>query len=388
MKIVVAPDSFKGSVTAIEACRAIATGISRVVPKAQIVEIPMADGGEGTVDALIASTGGRWRQVVVSGPLGEEVEATYGILGVPQGASNGEGKTAVIEMAAVAGLALVPEEKRNPLHTTTYGLGQLILDALGHSCRNFIIGIGGSVTTDCGTGFAQAIGVKFFDKSGTEITEPMTGGLMGRVAAVDISYLEPRIKQCSFIVACDVSNPLLGADGANRVYSPQKGADAKAVEILEANMTHIIGLIEQRCGKQVRDIPGAGAAGGLGAALCAFVGAKLKRGIDIVMRYSRFAEKIRSVDLIITGEGQIDETTACGKTISGIAAVAAEQSIPVIALAGSVGPGAEKVLETGVKAILRICSGPMSIEQAMQEGSRLLADAAERALRLVVINPG
>jgi len=377
MKIVVAPDSFKGSLTAVEACRAISAGVGRVVPQAQIVEIPMADGGEGTVDALVASTAGQRRHVVVRGPLSEKVDAVYGILGDAVGPDEGE-KTAVIEMAAAAGLTLVPVEKRNPLYTTTFGLGQLILDAVEHRCRNIVIGIGGSATNDCGTGMAQALGVKFLDEAASCIVEPMTGDLMGRVSSVDMGDLRVSTQQCSFTVACDVTNPLLGPNGAASVYAPQKGADTPTVETLEANMKHVIELIEEKTGKRVRDVPGTGAAGGLGAGLMAFLDAKLQPGVEIVMRYSRFAEKIRSADLIITGEGRIDATTASGKTISGIAASAAENAIPVVALAGAVGPHIENVMKMGLKVVLPISTAGITKEQSMKNAARLLADAAEQ----------
>jgi len=377
MKIVVAPDSFKGSVTAGEACAAIGRGVVRVVPGAEIVLVPLADGGEGTAEALVASTKGQLRKVKVHGPLDSEVEAKYGILG---------GGTAVIEMAQAAGLPLVPSARRNPLYTTTYGLGQLILDALEQDCRDFIIGIGGSATNDCGCGMAQALGVRFIDKAGHEIGEPMTGELAGKVGKIDCSKVSAAVAQSRFTVACDVDNPLLGPTGASYVYSPQKGADDETVKLLEANMTHIIELIESAAGKSVRNSPGAGAAGGLGAGLLAFLNGRLERGIDIVMRYSRFDQIIRRADLIITGEGRIDRSTAFGKTIAGVAAAAKRQSIPVIALAGSLADDTAELHKMGVSALMSICPGPMSAEQAMEQGSQLLSDAAERALRLAVMN--
>ena len=381
MKIVVAPDSFKGSQTATQACSAIAAGLRRASDKVEIVSIPMADGGEGTVEALVESTGGKLKNAIVCGPSGEKITANYGILGETTTA----GPTAVIEMAAAAGLPLVPSEKRNPLKTTTYGVGQLITDAYDQGCRDFIIGIGGSATNDCGTGMAQALGVKFFDRQGGEITAPMTGELMGKVGSLDISILLPELARCSFTVACDVKNLLLGPQGASFVYARQKGANDEIIEILEANMMNIIGFVEGAAGKQIRDIPGSGAAGGLGAGLLAFLKARLEPGIDIVMRYSRFAERISSADLIITGEGQIDGTTVAGKTIAGIASVAEQYSKPVIALAGSLGDGYQKVLDLpAVMAVLSICPGPITLDEAMRRGGELLADTAEQALRLIL----
>lgn len=387
MKIVIAPDSFKGSLGAADVCRAIASGLRRVVADAEIINLPMADGGEGTVDALTMSTGGQLRRVEVCGPLGKTVEAVYGILGPQpdQGVSNGIASTAVIEISAAAGLTLVPVKKRNPLYTTTFGVGQIILNALDQNCRNFIIGIGGSATTDCGTGMAQALGVKFLDKAGREITEPMTGERMGHVFALDNSRLDPRLPECHFAVACDVENPLLGPNGASYVYASQKGAGEMDIEVLEANMAYIIGFIEKMASKVVRDMPGAGAAGGLGAGLSAFLDARLERGIEIVMRYCRFDQQIRGADLIITGEGRIDGQTVYGKTIAGIAAAARAQDIPIIALAGSLGADARKVLDIGVTALFSICPGPISLVQAMQQTPELLADTVEQTMRLMLI---
>ena len=381
MKIVIAPDSFKGSLAAVQACDAIKTGIGRVVSDVEIVSIPMADGGEGTVDALVTSTSGKYFRTQVTGPLGETVAATYGILGQ---SANLPTKTAVIEMAQAAGLELVPPDKRNPLYTTTYGLGQLIGDAFDNDCRSFIIGIGGSATNDCGTGMAQALGAKFIDRNGKTITAPMTGNLTGQVGSIDTTSFDSRISKCDFLIACDVNNPLLGPNGASYTYGPQKGADEFTVRFLDANMAHIIGLIESTTGNQVREIAGSGAAGGLGAGLLAFLDAKLAPGIDIVMNYSDFKEKIRSADLIITGEGRIDATTVSGKTIAGVAAAAVGQSIPVVVLAGSVGQDIQKVHEIGVKAVFSICSGPISLEKSIQNAHDLLAGVAEQVVRLMM----
>ncbi len=385
MKIVVAPDKFKGSLSAAQACAAIIEGVRRVAAEAEIVSIPMADGGEGTVEALVAATAGRLRQVRVRGPLDVKVDAIYGILGQQAAEAPNSVKTAVIEMAAAAGLPLLAPKLRNPLHTTTYGVGQVILDGLALDCRDFVIGIGGSATNDCGCGMAQALGVKFFDQGGNEICTPMTGAGIGKTAGLDVSDIDPRISESSFVVACDVKNPLLGPTGASHVYSRQKGADDQTVAILEENMTHIIGLIEAEVGKKLRDIPGAGAAGGLGAGMMAFLNGKLDRGIDIVMRYCRFSQRIDGAQLIITGEGRIDKSTIFGKTIAGVAEAAAEQSIPVIALAGSVADTERQIHDIGVTAVLPICSGPMTLTEAMGAGSDNLCRAAEQALRAALI---
>ena len=383
MKIVIAPDSFKGSVSSAEACDSIAEGIRRVLPKAQIVSIPMADGGEGTVEALVTSTQGQLRTVTVTGPLGEPVNAVYGILGASE--SKGKSKTiiAVIEMAAAAGLTLVPKNKQNPLYTTTHGVGQLIRDALDQGCRDFIIGIGGSATNDGGAGMAQGLGVRFLDRNQNEITAPMTGARMGRVDSIDSTQLDPRIAESNFVVACDVQNPLLGPTGATRTYGPQKGADAEALEILENNMTHIITKIEKLVSKTIRDIPGAGAAGGIGASLIAFNDAELQSGIDIVLRYNCFAERAANADLIITGEGRIDGQTVYGKTVAGVASAAQQLAIPVIALAGSIGPDAHKVLDIGVSAYLPITPGPITLAKAIPNAKEYLADMAEQVTRIL-----
>jgi len=382
-KIVLCPDSFKGSLSSVQACKAIAQGIARVLPGANILSIPIADGGEGTVEAIVSSMRGQYRTVEVMGPIQQTVSATYGIL--PADKKSGFPKTAVIEMASACGLPLVPENQRNPLYTTTYGLGQLILDAARQDCQHIILGIGGSATNDCGCGMAQALGVKFLDQRSNVIQQSMTGELMGSVEQVDPSSLNPDIQMCRFIVACDVKNPLLGTSGATRTYGPQKGADPKTLDILEGNMTHIITLIERSTCRQVRDIPGAGAAGGLGAGILAFLDATLKPGIELVLETVRFAQHIADADLIITGEGRIDATPCHGKTICGVCNAARIYHIPVIALAGSLGPGIQEVIDMGVKSVVPICPGPMTLEDAMKHAPALLADTAERILRLICI---
>ena len=369
-KIVIAPDSFKGSVTAVEACEAMARGIRRVLPETEIVSLPMADGGEGTVEALVAATGGELRHAPVRGPLGEDVRAAYGLLGAPST------KTAIIEMAAASGLPLVPPDQRNPLNTTTYGLGELVLDALAQGYKRILLGLGGSATNDGGCGMAQALGARFYNPAGTEIDSYITGRLIGAVSRVDCTELREVIRGVEFVAACDVTNPLLGENGASYTYGPQKGATPEIVRELDANLAHVYDLIEVETGAQVRDISGAGAAGGLGAAVLAFLNAKLERGIELVMRESGFAEKIKGADLIITGEGRIDKTSAQGKTLSGIAAAARLQNIPVIALAGSIEEGAELAREIGLDTIIPICHKSLPLEQAMAQGKALLESTA------------
>lgn len=377
MKIVIAPDSFKGSLSAVEVSEALAKGVLKAAPKAEICYLPMADGGEGTVEALVSSTKGTIQQKTVHDPLGNPVTAFYGILG--------DGKTAVIEMASASGLPLVPPDKRNPLHTTTYGTGELILAAAEAGCREFIIGIGGSATTDCGTGMAQALGARFYDTSGAELTEFMTGGLLGKAGKIDISGVSSLIRDSRFVVACDVDNPLLGPKGCSYVYGPQKGATPEIVEQLEANMTAFADVLERTIGREVRNVPGAGAAGGLGAGLIAFTGAELKLGIEIVLEASRFAEKIKGASLILTGEGKIDFQTAFGKTLSGIAREAKKQSIPVIGIGGMVETDIDNLYELGMSSFFSICNQPMELKQAMENAAELLEIVAERILRTAML---
>lgn len=376
MKIVIAPDSFKASMTAAEATQAIERGIRKVVPDAETVNIPMADGGEGTVAALVQSTNGRFVQKTASGPLGAAVEGTYGILG--------DNVTAVIEMAAVSGLPLVPQDKQNPLNTTTYGTGELIKDSLEAGCREIIIGIGGSATNDAGTGMAQALGVKFFAQQNAEITEQMRGGLLGAVTRIDISGLHPAIRKSRITVACDVDNPLLGERGCVHVYAPQKGASPDIVTRLETDMRQFIDIAEAATDSRVRDVPGAGAAGGLGAGLMAFLNAELKPGIELVLNASDFANRLKGADLVITGEGKLDYQTAFGKTISGITSTARKHNIPVIAIAGTIEPSS-KLYEMGLLSYFSICPGPVSLEQSIANGDKYLEDQVERVMRILTM---
>lgn len=377
MKVVLAPDSFKDSLSAQEVCAAMAEGVSRADPSAQIVQVPMADGGEGTTEALVAATNGCMHYVDVEGPLGNTVQGFYGTLG-----SEDNTLTAVIEMAAAAGLPLVPTDKRNPLNTTTYGVGQLIKVALDEGVRKFIICIGGSATNDCGCGMMQALGVRFLDSDGRKINARLTGGNLDRVADIDISELPPAAKESSFMVACDVENVLLGPTGATATYAGQKGADDSAKVKLEKNICHIIALIEKATGKQVRDSAGAGAAGGMGAGLMAFLDAHTQPGIELVIQLTRFAQQLDGADLVITGEGRLDKTSSHGKTIAGIAKETSKRNIPLVVLAGSIGEGAEAILEKGVTAYFSICSGPMSLEYAQTNTAKLLIAATEQIMRL------
>lgn len=336
MRIVIAPDKFKEALPAGDVAAAIASGVRRVLPDAQIDLVPMADGGEGTVEALLAATGGSRRRSVVTGPLGEPVKATWGILG--------DGRTAVIEMAAASGLALVPLNRRDPTRTTTFGTGELVRAALDAGAAHVLIGIGGSATTDGGTGAAQAVGVAFRDARDNPPTRPMTGGDLAGLSRIDLGARDGRIAGVSIEAACDVDNPLLGPRGAAAVYGPQKGATPEQVAELDRGLSHLADLIERDIGKDVRRFAGAGAAGGLGAGLVAFLGARLRAGIDIVMDATRLRERIRGADLVITGEGRLDAQSMMGKVIAGVGRAANDAGVPVVALVGTVGDGAETAL--------------------------------------------
>jgi glycerate kinase len=375
MRIVIAPDSFKGSLTAWEVAERIESGINQVWPEAEIVKIPIADGGEGTVQALVRTTQGTIVPMDVLGPLGLTTRAYFGILG--------DGSTAVVEMAVASGLPLVPKDKRNPLITTTYGTGQLIKGALDKGCKKLIIGIGGSATNDGGAGMAQALGVKLLDAQGRELG--FGGGQLPKLATIDHRGIDPRIADVDIVVACDVDNPLCGGRGASAVYGPQKGATVDMVGELDAALYHYSEIIERDLGKDVRDMPGAGAAGGLGAGLIAFLGAKLRPGIDIVLEATDFLTKVSTADLVITGEGKMDHQTACGKAPVGVARVAKQFGVPVIAIAGGIGDDADVLCDHGIDAFIDIIPYPMELEEAMKRGEFLLERATVRAIRMLQV---
>lgn len=367
MRFVIAPDSFKSSASAKEVAQAIADGLKVAFPDGEYDLIPMADGGEGTVEALVAATGGKIVHATVTGPLGEPLESFFGILG--------DGETAVIEMAAAAGLNLVPPEKRNPLFTTTYGVGELIKAALNEGCCRLIIGIGGSATNDGGAGMAQALGAKLLDSNGNEIG---FGGIeLGKLARIDISGLDKRLKESEILVACDVTNPLTGLKGASAVYSPQKGATPEAVKILDENLHHYAEVIRRDLGVDVEHVPGAGAAGGLGAGLMAFCQAKLIRGVDLIVQAVKLDERVQTADLVITGEGKLDFQTGFGKVPYGVAKVAKRYRKPVIAIVGQLGEGSENCREWGIDACFAITNKPMSEQEAMKDTLTLLRRTAE-----------
>ena len=377
-KVVVAPDSFKGSLTARQVCQAAQEGLRRVWPEAEVVSVPMADGGEGTVQSLVDATAGRIINIDVAGPLGEPVAAFFGVLG--------DAVTAVIEMAAASGLPLVPRGRRNPLTATTRGTGELIASALDMGCRRFIIGVGGSATNDGGAGMAQALGIRLIDARGADIGPG--GAELARLARIDASGLDVRASESEFLVACDVDNPLTGPRGASAVYGPQKGATPEMVEILDDALRNLAAVIRRDLGADVDGIPGAGAAGGLGAGLTAFLGARLKRGIEIVTETTRLGDKMKGAALVITGEGRTDFQTLFGKTPMGVASVAKSLGIPVVVISGSVADDARGLYAHGIDALMSIAKGPCTIEEAIAHAGQLVADAAETAARLVSIGRG
>jgi glycerate kinase len=373
MKIVIAPDSFKGSLTALQVAEAMEVGLRRVFPDATIEKVPMADGGEGTVQSLVDATDGEILTAQVIDPLGNTIDAQYGVLG--------DGITAVIEMAEASGLTLVPPDKRDPRVTTTYGTGELIGAALAHGCRKLIIGIGGSATNDGGTGMAQALGTKLLTASGEQIKPG--GGHLGTLNSIDLSELDPRITETETVVACDVNNPLTGEQGASYVYGPQKGATREMIEMLDANLAHFDKILQRDLSKSVGNVPGAGAAGGLGAGLMAFVDASLKSGIEIVTEAAQLSKRLADADLVITGEGQINFQTVFGKTPVGVAKVAKTHNIPVIGIAGSIADDSDGVYDAGIDAMIDIVPEPMPLETAIENATALTEIAAERAGRMV-----
>ena len=378
MKIVLAPDSFKGNLTSLQVASALEKGIRRVVPNAKCVKVPMADGGEGTVQSLVDATGGRFIRKKVTGPAGKPVSARYGMLA--------DGVTAVIEVAEASGLPYVEGTKRkNPLKTTTYGTGQLMMDAINKGANKLIIGLGGSATIDGGTGMAQALGVRFLDKNGEEIKDAGAGGMLDKIARIDMKRLDPRIRKAEITVASDVDNPLCGRRGAANVFGPQKGATPAMVRKLDANLKHFGGLIKKDLRKDVMKLRGAGAAGGLGAGLVAFTGAKVKSGIDIVVEATGLAKHIKGADLVLTGEGRVDFQTAFGKTPSGVAKAAKKLGVPTVAIGGGLTDDARGVFEHGIDGLASACARDMSLPEAMSHSRAHLANAAERVIRLVLI---
>ncbi|MRN51747.1 glycerate kinase [Paenibacillus monticola] len=370
---VLAPDSFKESMTAKEVCIAMEKGIRTVFPTANFIHVPMADGGEGTVQSLVDATGGQLYEKEVTGPLGQTVIAQYGILG--------DGVTAAIEMASASGIQLVTKETRDPFITTTYGTGELIRECLDKGIKKIIIGIGGSSTNDGGTGMAAALGAIFLDGEGNPL--PQGGGSLNKLAKIDISSMDARLEHVQMIVACDVTNPLCGETGASHVFGPQKGATPEMALKLDQNLAHYADIVKQQLQKDVRDIPGAGAAGGLGAGLLIFTQATLKKGIEIVIEYTELKAKLAAADYCFTGEGRIDYQTKFGKTPYGVAKAAQEAGIPVIAVAGSIGEGIEMLYDEGFEAIFGILPRVSELETALAEGPRNVERTCENIAKLL-----
>ena len=374
MKIVVAIDSMKGSLSSMEAGEAIRRGILRADREAEVCVCPLADGGEGTVEALTSGLGGRMEQVSVTGPLGEQVSAQYGILP--------DGRTAVMEMAAAAGITLIDEEERNPLHTTTYGVGEMIRDAIGKGCRKFIMGIGGSATNDGGIGMLQALGFKFTDGTGKDV--PFGAQGLKELRTLQTEEVLPELAECRFRVACDVNNPLCGENGCSAVFGPQKGATPEMIEEMDRWLASFAELAREIFPKADSSAPGSGAAGGLGFAFRTFTNAVLESGIKIVLEETKLEDFIRDSDLVITGEGRLDSQTAMGKAPIGVAKIAKKYNLPVIAFAGAVTPDAGICNAHGIDAFFPILRRVSTLEEAMEPeaASRNLIDTAEQVMRL------
>jgi len=373
MKIIIAPDSFKGCLTSPDVAKFIEMGIRNVFPDANIKLVPLADGGEGTVVTLVTATNGKIFHKKVHDPLMREITAHFGVLG--------DGETAVIEMASASGIELLKENERNPWKTTSYGTGELIKHALKKSCRKIIIGIGGSATNDAGTGMLQALGIQFLDANKCEIESG--GGALKDLVSIKTDKLDQRLKESKIIIASDVLNPLLGKSGASVVYGPQKGADSNMVIQLDSNLQHFSDVVRQQQGVSVENIPGSGAAGGLGAGILAFLPSEIKQGFDIVKEVVELEKHMQDADLVITAEGKIDSQTAYGKTPAGVAGIAGKYNIPVIAFAGIVDKGINELYKKGFSAIIPIANKPMSIDESIKKAGELLIMAAEQSMRLI-----
>lgn len=376
MDILVAPDKFRGSLEAIDVCRAIKTGILLAYPKANVTTIPLADGGEGTARILTHQAQGKTINVGVTDPIGRSVTASYGL--------SGNGQTAFIEMAAASGLALLSTAERNPLLTSTYGTGQLIKDALDKGVSQIILGIGGSATTDGGTGMAEALGFRFLDKNNGCLSAK--GASLNDIQLIDSSEKDIRLDNVSFIVACDVTNPLFGPNGAAHIYGPQKGADPEMVDFLDKGLRNLSEIASKTFGKDVSSNPGAGAAGGLGAGCLWFLNAVLKDGVSIVIEQTRIAERIQSADLVITGEGKVDEQTLSGKVVKGLADFCAVNQVPLAVVCGTLQITPEQVRDAGITYAVSVLNRPMDLSQAQAETFALVRDATFHLVRLFFSN--
>ena len=372
MKILFASDSFKGSLTSMQISNLLKQATSEIFPNAQTVSMSVADGGEGTMDSLVNSLGGTWKTVDVLGPLQENIKARYGIL--PEG-------KAIIEMAEASGLPLVPSDKRNPQKTTSYGTGMLIRDALESGITDITIAIGGSATNDGGMGAMQALGIKFLDENNNELTG--CGENLSKVKNIDLDNLHHAVAKTNFTVMCDVTNPLLGNQGATYTFGHQKGADDTMLAELEYGMSIYANKIKSTIGKDISGKEGSGAAGGLGFALMAFLGAKLQSGIDVVLDLLDFDKKLKDVDLVITGEGRMDNQSAFGKVPSGIGKRCKKMGVPTVAIVGGLLSGYESIYSCGIESVITTINGAMTIDEALANSEDLYLDAARRLLRMI-----
>jgi len=375
MKIVIAPDSYKESLSAPDVADVIEKGFREIFPDARYVKVPLADGGEGTVEAMIAATQGKELHARVTGPLNAEVDAVWGL--------SGDGSTAFIEMAAASGLALVPHDQRNPLLTTSYGTGELITQALNNGAKNIVIGIGGSSTNDAGMGMMQALGVRFLDRDNQELSPG--GGSLNQLEHIDISGLDSRLADCAVRVACDVTNPLIGPQGASRIFGPQKGATEEMITTLDRNLEHYADIIARSFDIDVKQFPGAGAAGGMGASLKVFLNADLRRGIEVVTQALNLEEQIRDCTLVITGEGRLDSQSINGKVPVGVASIAKKYDKPVIAIAGSLHPDVDVVYQHGIDAIFSVLSAISTREEAFSGAPENIYRTARNVAAMVKI---
>ena len=373
LRILVAPNAFKESLSAIDAARAMAKGIRRGLPNARITEVPIADGGDGTLEAVISGTGGRILKAKVTGPLGNKITAEYGI--------TGDGKTAVIEMSRASGLALVPAARRNPMRTTSFGTGQLIQAALGRGVNRILLGIGGSATVDGGIGALQALGVSFLDRHGKPVGHGGAGVLA--IARIELSGLNTSLKRTEILVACDVDNPLIGPKGAAAVFGPQKGATPAMVKKLDHGLARLAALITRKTRKDFARIPGTGAAGGIAGSFLGLLGARLRPGSELVFDLLKLDRIVPKMDWVITGEGQIDFQTQFGKGPGMLAKLAARHGVPVIGIAGSVAENAGELSKKGFTALFSITNRPMDLATAMKEGPALMERTAEQVARLI-----
>jgi glycerate kinase len=375
MKILIAPQAFKGSISAVDAAAAMREGVLRVLPDAEVSAVSVADGGDGTLETLVEGSGGEIHDIEVTGPLGERRPAEWGAMG--------DGATAVVEMARTSGLALVPDEKRNPLITTTFGLGEAIIHAIDAGYRRFIIGIGGSATNDAGAGMAQALGVRLLDSSGRDLE--FGGAALSKLRYIDMSGLNETVRSCEFLVACDVNNPLTGPTGASAIYGPQKGATPEMIERLDAALLHFAEVVKRDIGVEINDIPGAGAAGGLGGGMIAFTNGELRAGVDIVLDTVRLDDYLMGCNLVITGEGSMDHSTIYNKAPVGVAERAKRLGIPVVGISGSLGAGFQDVHKHGIDALASITPGPMTLNEASERAAELISNATEQAIRFLKV---